>query len=44
MGRVTEVECDGSGTVRSIKLKTQRSELRRPIHKLVLLVPVEEQS
>ena len=43
MARVTEAERDKSGSVRALKLKTATTELRRPIHKLVLLLPVEEQ-
>lgn len=43
MGRVTDVEVDAEGLVRSVSLKTQDSELRRPVHKLVLLLGKEEQ-
>ena len=43
MGRVHEVETDNKGFVRSAKIKTQRGFLRRPVAKLVLLLPVEEQ-
>lgn len=44
LARVVAVEADSSGAVRSVKLQTQKSELRRPVHKLVLLLPVEEQA
>ncbi|XP_071083878.1 uncharacterized protein [Haliotis cracherodii] len=41
MARVSRSEPDGAGKVRSVVLKTKDSELRRPIHKLVLLVPAD---
>ena len=43
MGRVCEVETDNKGFVRGAKIKTQKGFLRRPVAKLVLLLPVEEQ-
>ena len=39
LGRVLATEDDGIGHVRIVTVKTQNSELRRPINKLVLLVP-----
>ena len=39
LGRVLTVETDNKGFVRAVTLKTQNTELRRPVHKLVLLVP-----
>ncbi len=42
-GRVTEIEPDRKGLVRAITVKTATSTLRRPVDKLVLLIPVEEQ-
>ncbi|XP_067654071.1 uncharacterized protein [Haliotis asinina] len=39
MERVIKVEPDNQGFVRSVILKTQSTELRRPVHKLVLLLP-----
>lgn len=38
MGRVTEVAEDAKGFVRSCTVRTQTSTLKRPIHKLVLLL------
>ena len=38
MGRVIETEQDSKGLVRSILLKTQTTELRRPVDKVVLLL------
>ena len=38
MGRVVKVEQDSKNLVRSVIVKTATSELRRPIHKLVLLL------
>ena len=43
MGRIQNTEPDCKGVVRSATVKTASSELRRPIAKLVLLLPVEEQ-
>ncbi|XP_068237026.1 uncharacterized protein [Palaemon carinicauda] len=43
MGRVITTGKDRTGFVRSVVLKTQTSELHRPIQKLVLLLAVEEQ-
>jgi hypothetical protein len=42
MGRVIKAHPDSQGTVRSVRLKTQASEMDRPVHKLVLLVPNEQ--
>ena len=39
MGLVIATEDDKSGYVRAVKVKTRTSELRRPINKLVLLLP-----
>ena len=39
MGKVIEAEPDSNGQVRAVKVKTQTSELRRPVSKLILLVP-----
>ena len=44
MGRVIETEPDRKGIVRSVRVKTSTTQLRRPVDRLVLLVPVEEQS
>ena len=44
MGRVVRTELHKNGLVRAIHLKTQTSELRRPVHKVVLLLAKEEQS
>jgi hypothetical protein len=44
MGRITKTEPDKKGFVRSVHVKTQSSGFRRPIDKLVLLLPIEEQS
>jgi hypothetical protein len=41
MGRVVKTEPDAKGFVRSVWIKTESSELHRPINKLVLLLPVE---
>jgi len=43
MGKVITLEKDDKNDVRSVILKTKNGELRRPINKLVTLVPVEEQ-
>ena len=43
-GRVVDVEPDRKGYVRSVTVKTPTSTLRRPVDKLVLFYPVEEQS
>ncbi|XP_064116596.1 uncharacterized protein LOC135222440 [Macrobrachium nipponense] len=43
LARVTEVLPDSRGVVRSVKLRTQSSELHRPVTKLVLLIPKEDQ-
>lgn len=42
MGRVIKTEPDKNGFVRSVQLKTQTSELRRPVDKVVLLLAKEE--
>ena len=44
MGRVIMTEPDKEGLVRSVLLKTQTSELRRPVNKLVLLLSNEDQT
>ena len=44
MGRVIRTESDKNGLVRTVHLKTQTSELRRPVDKVVLLLAKEEQS
>ena len=44
LGRVIKTEPDKNGFVRSVQLKTQTSELRRPVDKVVLLLAKEEQS
>ena len=44
MGRIIKEEKDEQGYVRSVTVKTLTSELRRPVHKLVLLITKEEQS
>ena len=44
MGRVVRTELDKNGLVHAVHLKTQTSELRRPVHKVVLLLAKEEQS
>ena len=38
IGRVTEVETDKLGCVRAVVLRTAMGVLRRPIHKLVMLL------
>ena len=49
LGQVQEVKTSGDGLVRSAKIRTLRkgenkcSVLERPIHKLCVIVPVEEQ-
>ena len=42
LGRVIELEPDNKGNVRSVQIKVSNTQIRRPIHKLVLLLPVEE--
>ena len=42
MGRVCQTEEDKAGFVRSVVLKTQNSELRRPVTKLVLLIASDD--
>ena len=44
LARVISVMMDDKDVVRSVKLKTESTELHRPISKIVLLVPVEEQA
>lgn len=44
MGRVISAESDKKGLVRTVHLKTQTSQLRRPVDKVVLLLAKEEQS
>lgn len=43
MGRICETEVDRKGFVRSVVVKTQTTELRRPVNKLVLILAKEEQ-
>lgn len=43
MGIIVKVEPDPKGCVRSAVVKTKTSELRRPVHKLVLLLAPEDQ-
>ena len=43
MGRVTDVEPDRKGQVRSVTVKTTTSTLRRPVDRLVLLMSSDEQ-
>ena len=43
LARITDTTKGRRGYVRSVTLKTQHSEFHRPIHKLVLLLPIEEQ-
>lgn len=38
MGRIVKTEPDSKGLVRSVVVKTSTTELRRPVHKLILLV------
>ena len=38
MGRISSLEPDSEGLVRSVKVKTAKSELRRPVSKLVYLL------
>ena len=42
MGITAKVEPDSKGFVRSAVIKTQTSELRKPVHKLVLLLAAED--
>ena len=42
MGVVTDVEPDTKGLVRSVKLSTRKTELWRPVHKLVLILAADE--
>jgi len=41
MGIVLKTETDAKGFVRAVEVKTQTSKFRRPVTKLVLLVPSE---
>ena len=43
MGVVTDVEPDTKGLVRSVKLRTRKTEIRRPVNKLVLILAADEQ-
>lgn len=43
MGLVRKVEEDKGGLVRAATVKTKTYELHRPIHKLVMLLPADEQ-
>lgn len=40
---VLQVEPDGQSLVRSVVVKTQATTLRRPVNKLILILPKEEQ-
>ena len=40
---VLQVEPDGQSLVRSAVVKTQETTLRRPVNKLILILPKEEQ-
>jgi hypothetical protein len=42
LARVIEAKVSADGLVRSVILKTKSGELRRPIHKCILILPVEE--
>ena len=42
LGRVITVHPDEHGIVRSVSIKSKGTELRRPIHKLCLLVPASK--
>ena len=42
MGLIETTEVDNKGYVRTVHLKTQNNQLRRPINKLILLVANEE--
>ena len=42
MGVIVNVEPDSKGLVRSAVVRTKTTELRRPVHKLVLLLAVED--
>ena len=42
MGVIVQVEPDSKGIVRSAVVRTETSELRRPVHKLVLLLTAED--
>ncbi|PFX26877.1 hypothetical protein AWC38_SpisGene8468 [Stylophora pistillata] len=44
MGRVISAESDKKGLIRTVHLKTQTSQLCRPVDKVVLLLAKEEQS
>ena len=43
LARVVRVEPDAQGLIRSVVVKTRETTLRRPINKLVLILPKEEQ-
>ena len=42
MGRVLETHPNEDGLVRSVTLRVGKGELKRPVHKTVLLVPAEK--
>ena len=42
MGVIVNVEPDSKGLVRSAVVRTKTTELRTPVHKLVLLLAVED--
>ena len=43
IARVLSTNPDSKGDVRSVKLKTQTTELHRPVHKVVLILAVNDQ-
>ena len=43
LGKVVKCITDSSGVVRSVDVRTAKSVFRRPVTRIVLLVPVEEQ-
>ena len=43
LGIVIQTEPDQQGFVRSVIVKTQESSLRRPVNKLILLLPKQDQ-
>ena len=44
MGLIVNAEPDSKGFVRSAVVRTKTTELRRPVHKLVLLLAVEDRT
>ena len=43
LGLIEDTESDGSGDVRAVSVRTKASRLRRPVHKLILLLASDEQ-